>query len=176
MKISDVFRYGVLAAGIISSAAFYLSETGSELPRKAGEAAAGAWEETVLSYGEAAERAAQQAEAQAEERRDGAEDALRLKGLPSGAGTGASEAPAVPGGEQPGPQQDPQQGLININLAGKEELMRLRGIGSVRAEAIIAYREAHGGFSCPEDIMKVRGIGEKMFESIKGQITVREHL
>lgn len=62
--------------------------------------------------------------------------------------------------------------LININTADKEELMTLDGIGEVIAERIIEYREEHGGFSSIEEIMNVKGIGEKRYENIKDHICV----
>lgn len=62
--------------------------------------------------------------------------------------------------------------LININTASKEELMTLPGIGESRALTIIQYRETNNGFQCIEDIMKINGIKESMFEKIKGLITV----
>ena len=63
-------------------------------------------------------------------------------------------------------------GLVNINTAGKEELMTLSGIGSTRAEAISRYREIHGAFQSPRDLLKVSGIKEKTYEKIKGQISI----
>ncbi len=59
---------------------------------------------------------------------------------------------------------------ININTADMEELMRLNGIGEVKALAIIAYREQNGPFTQIEDLMKVSGIGEKTFAKIKDDI------
>ena len=61
---------------------------------------------------------------------------------------------------------------MNINTAGKEALMTLSGIGSTRAEAIIRYRESHGAFQSPRDLLKVSGIKEKTYEKIKGQISI----
>lgn len=61
---------------------------------------------------------------------------------------------------------------ININTAGKEELMELKGIGEARAEAIILYRETYGGFGYIEEIMNVSGIKEAAFSKIKDQICV----
>lgn len=60
--------------------------------------------------------------------------------------------------------------LIPINSAGKEDLMTLPGIGDVKAEAIILYREQNGRFDELEDLMKVSGIGEKTFEKLKDLI------
>lgn len=62
---------------------------------------------------------------------------------------------------------------ININTADEATLMLLKGIGEAKARAIVEYREAQP-FETIEDIMKVSGIGEKTFESIKDRITVGE--
>lgn len=61
---------------------------------------------------------------------------------------------------------------VNINTAGREELMRLKGIGETRAEAIIAYREEFGPFAHIEEIMNISGIKNAAFEKIKDDITV----
>ena len=62
--------------------------------------------------------------------------------------------------------------IISINTASKEELMTLKGIGEAKALAIIAYREEHGSFTSINEIMNIKGIGEKMFEKIKDFITL----
>lgn len=62
--------------------------------------------------------------------------------------------------------------LVNINTASLEELDTLPGIGSVRAEAIIAYRTQNGYFMTTEDLMKVEGIGETTFNALKELITI----
>lgn len=62
---------------------------------------------------------------------------------------------------------------ININTASKRLLMTLEGVGEKMAERIIEYRNENGGFETKEDIMKVSGIGHKMFLSIADQITVK---
>lgn len=69
-------------------------------------------------------------------------------------------------------QELEKPGLININTADGEELASLDGIGKTIAERITAYREEHGPFECIEDIKNVKGIGEKLFEKIKDDITV----
>lgn len=61
---------------------------------------------------------------------------------------------------------------VNINRADLGQLMTITGIGEARAEAILSYRENNGAFSAVEDIMKVSGIKEKLFEQIKDKITV----
>jgi len=61
---------------------------------------------------------------------------------------------------------------ININTAYAADLMLLPGIGEVMAEKIIEYREKIEGFKKIEDIMNVKGIGEKKFGKLKPYITV----
>ena len=61
---------------------------------------------------------------------------------------------------------------VNINTATKEQLDALPGIGPVKAQAIVDYRNANGPFRSPEDVMKVRGIKEGEFGKIKDQISV----
>jgi competence protein ComEA len=61
---------------------------------------------------------------------------------------------------------------ININTAGSAELQQLPRIGPKVAQRILDYREQNGKFNRIEDLMKVRGIGEKTFESLKDLITV----
>ena len=63
-------------------------------------------------------------------------------------------------------------GRININTATEAELCNIPGIGGTRAAAIIAYRESHGSFQKPEDIMKVSGIKEGLYGKIKDSIRV----
>lgn len=61
---------------------------------------------------------------------------------------------------------------ININTATVEEFMALPGIGDVLARRIFAYRETHGSFASPEELMLVEDIGEKRLEDILGLITI----
>lgn len=63
-------------------------------------------------------------------------------------------------------------GMVNINLASKETLMTLPGIGEKKAEAIIAYREAEGRFENREALMDVPGIKEGVYEKIKDLIEI----
>lgn len=64
--------------------------------------------------------------------------------------------------------------VININSAGVEELMSLTGIGEVRAEAIISYRETNGPFQSVEELLLVDGIGTGTLEKIRDSITIGE--
>ena len=61
---------------------------------------------------------------------------------------------------------------ININTASVAELEALPGIGAKKAEAIVKYREDHGKFQKTEDIVMVKGIGEKLLKKISGEIEV----
>ncbi|MFC7372693.1 helix-hairpin-helix domain-containing protein [Fictibacillus iocasae] len=54
--------------------------------------------------------------------------------------------------------------IINVNSATEEELMKLPGVGPAKAAAIISYREENGPFSSMEDLLQVKGIGEKTAE------------
>lgn len=62
--------------------------------------------------------------------------------------------------------------LVNINTASAEELMSLKGIGEVKAAAIVEYRRENGKFRSISEVMNVKGIGLKIFENIKDCITV----
>ena len=61
---------------------------------------------------------------------------------------------------------------ININKADAKTLATLKGIGKDRAVKIIEYRETNGDFEKIEDIMKVKGIGKKIFEQNKHVLSV----
>ena len=61
---------------------------------------------------------------------------------------------------------------INLNTANVAQLETLPGIGKSTAERILEYREKSGGFKKIEDLMNVRGIGEKSFLKLKPLVTV----
>jgi len=66
-----------------------------------------------------------------------------------------------------------EAGKVNINTATVKELVKLKRIGLKVAERIIQYREKEGPFEKPEDIMKVKGVGMKIFAANKDRITVK---
>ncbi len=61
---------------------------------------------------------------------------------------------------------------VNINTAGIDELVTLPGVGRAYAQRIIEYRDKNGPFKRVEDLLNVRGIGEKTFAKIKDRLTV----
>ncbi|MEY8461868.1 helix-hairpin-helix domain-containing protein [Streptococcus merionis] len=63
-------------------------------------------------------------------------------------------------------------GLVNINTATLAELQTISGIGAKRAQDIIDYREANGGFKTIDDLNNVSGIGDKTMENLRAYVTV----
>ena len=68
----------------------------------------------------------------------------------------------------------PERTLVNVNTASAEELEALTGIGPALAEAIVSYRDEHGAFETPEDLMNVKGIGEGKLEAFRAEITLTD--
>ncbi|MVO99489.1 hypothetical protein EDM21_08100 [Paenibacillus sp. N10] len=62
------------------------------------------------------------------------------------------------------------QPKVDINYGGLEELMKLPGVGPSKAKAIIAYREQHGKFKRMDQLLQVKGIGDKMLAKMKPYI------
>ena len=81
------------------------------------------------------------------------------------------EAEAIPAGATS--KEASKEGKVNINTATVEELKTLKGVGEKKAEAIIEYRKKNGSFKTKEDLMKVRGIGKKLFESFEERIVTQ---
>ena len=61
---------------------------------------------------------------------------------------------------------------VNLNTASVAQLEGLPGIGKAMAERIVEYRQKNGSFKKAEDLMNVRGIGEKNFLKLKALVTV----
>ncbi len=83
---------------------------------------------------------------------------------------GAAAPPLVAAAPAAGPTVT--EGKININTASAEELTALPGIGPSYAQRIVEHREKNGPFKKVEDLLNVRGIGEKTFEKIRDRLTV----
>ncbi|HJW09497.1 MAG TPA: helix-hairpin-helix domain-containing protein [Holophagaceae bacterium] len=61
---------------------------------------------------------------------------------------------------------------VDLNTATATELMQLPRIGMGTAERIVAFRKEHGAFTRPEEVMNVKGIGEKSFAKLKPLLLV----
>ena len=64
------------------------------------------------------------------------------------------------------------QQSININTANLDTLTQLKGIGAKKAEAIIAWREANGGFKSIDQLLEIKGIGESTLEANREKIQI----
>ncbi len=87
-----------------------------------------------------------------------------------GAASAAAQSQAPAGPAQP--RAEAAQPPVNLNTATAAQLLKLPGIGPRTAERIIEYRQKNGGFKKVEELMNIRGIGEKSFLKLKPQITV----
>ena len=90
----------------------------------------------------------------------------------------APDAPALGeakiAGRETLPTANPCAAPININTAAAECLETLPGIGTVRAESIVAHREQMGPFAAAEDIKAVSGIGDGIYRRIADMIAVAD--
>ncbi|MGH0428777.1 competence protein ComE [Bacillus mycoides] len=73
---------------------------------------------------------------------------------------------------QEGAASSKGEGKVQINTASKEQLEKITGIGSRKAESILKYREEHGPFQKIDDLLEIDGIGTKSLEKIKDQIII----
>jgi competence protein ComEA len=83
---------------------------------------------------------------------------LSLSGIPSHPALAEGEAAAQP--------------TVNVNQASATELARLPRVGPKLADKILTHRKEHGPFKRIEDLMEVKGVGEKMFALLKPYVAV----
>ena len=98
-------------------------------------------------------------------------DGQQLHILPSvAAPPPAPGEPAPAGGNSSGPGGGASGSGVSLNSATAEELTELKGVGEVTAQAIVAYREEHGGFKDVEELLEVSGIGPAKLAQLKDQV------
>jgi competence protein ComEA len=71
-----------------------------------------------------------------------------------------------------GPRSKAPVRPVDLNTATLTELMQLPKVGAKTAERIVSWRKAHGGFRRPEEVMHVKGIGEKGYQRLKAHLVV----
>lgn len=81
--------------------------------------------------------------------------------------SGIAAHPAVAEAEAASPHK-----VVNVNEASAQELARLPRVGAKLADRIVTHRKEHGAFKRPEDLMQVKGIGEKFFTALKPYVAV----
>lgn len=80
-----------------------------------------------------------------------------------GASGRPGQAPAV---------DDPPRGPVDVNTAGVDDLIRLPGVGPVRAAEIVRRRELLGGYSTLEELLEIKGIGPATLDGLRSNATV----
>ena len=132
------------------------------------------WEALPAPSGEDAEAVAERApgsDASFAEKTDetgenGANEAKKTKkksGRSGGKSAKSAKLPPLAEGER-----------IDVNSASAQQLQRLPGVGPALAQAIVAYREEHGPFDGPENLLRVKGIGKGKLHSLSPKITFRK--
>ena len=132
------------------------------------------WEALPAPSGEDAEAVAERApgsgasfaEKTDETGENGADEAKKTKkksGRSGGKSAKSAKLPPLAEGER-----------IDVNSASAQQLQRLPGVGPALAQAIVAYREEHGPFDGPENLLRVKGIGKGKLHSLSPKITFRK--
>ncbi|MBI5016990.1 MAG: helix-hairpin-helix domain-containing protein [Deltaproteobacteria bacterium] len=62
---------------------------------------------------------------------------------------------------------------VNLNTAGIELLSMTPGVGRTLAVAIVTYRDQNGSFASVDDLLKIRGVGERELKALRNQVTVQ---
>jgi competence protein ComEA len=85
----------------------------------------------------------------------------------------SSSAVAAPPSHSGATTSAPDSAPININTADVKELMKLEGVGRRVAEKIVEYRDTHGPFKKPEELRKVEGVGNGLWERNRTRIVIK---
>ena len=102
---------------------------------------------------------------------NGAVTTISINDVPS-APLSSSDVSTASSSAATGTAKNSSSGFININTATASQLTALNGIGESKAAAIVEYREQHGDFGSVDELLNVRGIGEKILEGLRDQVTV----
>ena len=97
-----------------------------------------------------------------------------MAAIPAAAQQATVEKPAKPAAAAPAKPPAAPATIVNLNTATQAQLESLPGLGAKVAERILEYREKNGKFKKIEDLMNVKGIGEKSFLKLKPLLTVSE--
>jgi len=97
-----------------------------------------------------------------------------MAAIPAAAQQATAEKPAKPAAAAPVKPSAAPAAIVNLNTATQAQLESLPGLGPKVAERILEYREKNGKFKNVEDLMNVKGIGEKSFLKLKPLLTVSE--
>lgn len=95
-----------------------------------------------------------------------------MSGAPGATGSMPGKMPAMSGttGSMSGKAM---AAPVNVNAADEAALAKLKGIGPVKAKALVAYRQQNGPFKSVDDLKKIKGIGQKTLEQLKDQIVLQ---
>ncbi|MDW7711123.1 MAG: helix-hairpin-helix domain-containing protein [Deferrisomatales bacterium] len=74
--------------------------------------------------------------------------------------------------DKPAAGAEAPEAKVNLNTATAEELGNLPGVGEVTAKAILDFRQVNGPFRTADDLLQVRGVGEKKMETLRPLVTV----
>ena len=82
----------------------------------------------------------------------------------TGAGAAPDAAKTAPAAARPG--------AVDLNSASEDQLQEVPGIGPSLAKKIVDFRKENGPFKSVDDLLKVRGVGEKSLEKLRPHLTV----
>ncbi len=95
-----------------------------------------------------------------------------LVGAPAPTAAGAAPASATPSSSSGGAAAASADAPLDLNAATAAQLDALPGVGPVLAQRIVAWREQHGGFTSPDQLRQVSGLGGKKGEALMPLVRV----